>query len=97
MPEHAGALGEGDAGGHHVVEDRHVRGQRDARAQSEGAAHVAAAGDRIQFGLRRGAAPAQQHVVAQRDTEVACQRLREFERLVVAALAQADAMQWYRQ
>ncbi len=43
MPEHAGALCEGGAGGHHVVEDCRVCGQRDAGAQNEGVARVAVA------------------------------------------------------
>jgi len=67
--------------------------QRYARAQGESAAHVAATGNGIEFSLRWGRALTLQEIVLQRNVESARQWLGKFQRLVVAALAQAAAVQ----
>ena len=78
---------------HDIVEQGDV-GRHAARAiHMECAAHVAAALGGVQAGLRRRGAHAVQQARAQRHPECAGERPRQFQRLVVAALAQAAAVQ----
>jgi hypothetical protein len=70
-----------------------VRRQCHAFAQRERTAHVAPATHGVELGLRSGAAHALERVDAQRQAQLARQRPRQFQHLVVAALAQAAAVQ----
>ena len=78
---------QGCAGGHDVVDQRHVFRQCVARLQGEGATQVALAGVCIQFRLGRGGTLASQCLGVQRNVQRLGQRLGQFQRLVIAALA----------
>lgn len=87
------------AGGHDVVDQDNVlqRGAGQGGAvHGEGAAQVFAPGGGVQARLRGGVAHPGQQVGAQREAEALRQRPRQFERLVVAAGAQAAGVQGQR-
>lgn len=69
--EHSGALGEGGAGGHHIVDERDMWRKLTVGPQRKRAADIAVAANGVELGLRgRGAQPLQE-IVMERNAELA--------------------------